>query len=113
LEQSTTETASSHINSLIDNFEAYFPNQQAIKYIIKVVDCESIRQTSSTGALGHKSKRRPMLSTFISRIKHAEFWLTALDGLRKDLETIPLPWGFDGLSLPKSPKPPKLKYETI
>jgi len=29
----------------------------------------------------------------ISRIKHAEFWVKALDGLRKDLETVPLPRG--------------------
>ena len=29
LEQSIIETASSHIHSLIDNFEAYFPKQQA------------------------------------------------------------------------------------
>jgi len=30
---------------------------------------------------------------FISHIKHAEFWVRALDGLRKDLETVPLPRG--------------------
>ena len=29
----------------------------------------------------------------ISRIKHAEFWVRALDSLRKDLETGPLPRG--------------------
>jgi len=72
LEQRIIETVRSHIHSLIDNFEAYFPKQQATE--LQAVDFESFTQTASTKAFGHKPEKWPMSTSFINSGKHAKFW---------------------------------------
>jgi len=55
------------------------------------MDFEHFWRTESTGAFGFNLKDNQ--HSFISRIKHTEFWERTLDGLRKYLETVPLPRG--------------------
>jgi len=86
LEQSITETASSNIHSLIDNFEAYFPCQQAIELQSKLWIFNVFCEQHPPEHLGTNLKDDLCYQAFISRMKHAEFCVRALDGLGKDLK---------------------------
>jgi len=52
------------MHSLIDNFEGYFPRQQATYLQLEAMDFEYFRRTAFTGACGHKSKKLPKPSIF-------------------------------------------------
>ena len=80
LEQSIIETASSHIHSLIDNFEAYIPKQQATKLQSKLWILSLFGEQHLPGHWGTNLKNDLCQLAFISRRKHAEFWVRALDG---------------------------------
>ena len=114
IEQSITETANSHIHSLIDNFEAYYPRQQAKNLQSKLRILNIFGQQHPPEHLPVNLKDDLCHQLLFNRIKHVEFWVRALDGPRKDLETVPLRRGtLVSLALKRSSKPPKLKYETL
>ena len=83
LEQNIIETASSHLHSLIDNFEAYFPIQQATELQSNLWILSLFGEQHPPGHLGTNPKNGRCQQAFISRGKHAEFWVRALDGPRK------------------------------
>jgi len=92
---------------LIDNFEAYIPRQQATYLQSELWILNNFGEHHPPEHLDTNLKKALCHQPFINRIKHVEFWIRAVDGLRKDLETVPTPrGGFDGLSPTKrSPKP--------
>jgi len=50
------------------------------------MDFQCFLRTSSTGAFGTNLKNDLYHQAFITRVKHAELYVRALDGLRKDLK---------------------------
>ena len=60
--------------------------------------------------LGTNLKNDLCHQPFINRIKHAEFWVRVVDGLRKDLETVPLPHRvLVGLAPKTKPQAPQIE----
>jgi len=78
LEQSIIETASPHLHSLIDNFEAYFPKQQATELQTKLRILSLFGEQHSPGHWGTNLKNDLCQQASISRGKHAESWVRAL-----------------------------------
>ena len=74
------------MHSLSDNFEAYFPRQQATELQSKLWILNTFGELHPPEHLGTNLKYDLCHQAFINRIKHAEFWVRAIDGLRKDLE---------------------------
>jgi len=74
-----------------DHFEAYYPRQQAKYLQSKLWILNIFGEQNPLEHLG--SNLKDDQHSFISRIKHTEFWERTLDGLRKYLETVPLPRG--------------------
>jgi len=77
---------SSHIHSLIDNFEAYFSKQQATEIHSKLWILSLFGEQHAPGHWGTNLKNDLCQQAFLSRGIHAELWVRALDGSRKDLE---------------------------
>jgi len=71
---------------VIDNFEAYFPSQQATELQSKLWIFNVFGERHPLEHLGANIKDDLCHQAFISRRKHAEFCARALDGLRKDLK---------------------------
>jgi len=111
-------TNGSHIHTLIDNFEAYIHRQEASYLQSKLWILNIFGRQHPPKHLGINLKNDPCHQPIISYIKHAEFCVRALDGLRKDLETVPSPrGGFGQLSphkrSPKSPNSNMKHYKSV
>ena len=85
LEQRIIEVASSHVNILRDNFEAYFASHQAAKLKLKLWILNPFGKQQPPGPLGQILKNDFCQQAYFNRGKHAEFWVGALDGAFKDL----------------------------
>ena len=75
LEQSIIETASSYIHSLIDNFEACFPKQQGTELKSKLWMSSLFSEQHPPRVFGHKSKKRPMPTSFYQQWKTGKRWI--------------------------------------
>ena len=85
LEQRIIEGASSHVNILRDNFEAYFPSHQTAELKSKLWVLNPFGEKQPPGPLGQILKNDFCQQAFFNRGKHAEFCIRALDGAYKDL----------------------------
>jgi len=77
---------SSHIHSLIDNFETHYLKQQATELQSKLWILSLFGEQHSQGHWGTNLKNDLCQQAFISRGKHSEPWVRALNGSGKDLE---------------------------
>jgi len=79
------------MHSLINNFETYFPRQQAKDLQSKLWILNIFDKQHPPEHLGTNLKNDLCHQPFISRIKHTDVHVRALDSLRKNIETDPLP----------------------